>query len=195
MRRKKPKTTVHMLYLETWKVPPLIENNTAIHEAVQIWYTVSINFWIFLVWNTLVARIHYSNESISKNCVKIKLISEDVNFSFPNMLKRKIWTMLCICITILDKYPFRGQNQKSSWNLVYTSKKFKGNTRYVSATTDVQITHSKHTIEKTSSWNTTRKTDGNIIRNAFFPYTATSTWIWNKLCKYLCSLLWYMHPV
>lgn len=150
MRRKKPKKTLHILYMETWKVPWWIQNNnTAIHEAVQIWYTVTINFWIFPCMKDVSSKNPLFKWKYSQElCLKTKLISEDVNFSFPNMTKRKIWRMLCICITILDEHCFRGQNQKSSWNLVYTSKKFKANTRHFSATTNVQITHSKHTTEK-----------------------------------------------
>lgn len=196
MRRKKTKKTVHILYMGTWKVPQIQNNNAAIHEAVQIWYTVGINFLIFPCMKHISSRNPlFQWKYCQELCLKIKLISEDVNFSFPNTMKRKIWTMLCICITILDEYCSTGQKQKSSWNLVYTSKKFKANARYVSPTTDVQTTHSKYTIEKPSSLHTTHKIDGTIIRSAFFPYTATSIWIWNKLCKYLCSLLWYMHPV
>lgn len=196
MRRNKPKTTVHILYTETWKVPPLIQNNTVIYEGVQIWYTVSINLWIFPCMKQVSSKNPlFQWKYCQELCLKTKLISEDMNFSFSNTMKKKIWGMLCIFITILDEFCFRGQNQKSSWNLIYTSEKFKANTRYVSPTTDVQITHSKHTMEKPSSLNTTHKIDGTIIRNAFFQYTATSIWIWNKLCKHLHSLLWYMHPV
>lgn len=150
------------------------KNNTAIHKAVQIWYTVSIIFWIFPCMKQVSSKNPlFQWKYWQELCLKIKLILEDVNFSFPNTRKRKIWTMLCIYIAILDEYCFRDQNQKSSWNLVYTSKKFKANTRYVSATTAVQITRSKNTIgKKTSSLNTTHKIDGTIIRNAFFQYTA-----------------------
>lgn len=136
--------------METWKVPLWIQkNNTAIHKVVQIWYTVSNNFWIFpcmkhISSNNPLFQWKYWQEL----CLKIKLISEAVNFSFPNTMKRKTWTMLCVYIATLDKYCFIDQSQKSSWNLFYTNKKFKANTRYVSATTDAQIKHSKHTIEK-----------------------------------------------
>lgn len=198
MRRKKTiKKPVHILYVETWKVSPWIpNNNTVIHEAVQIWYTVSTIFWIFPCMKHVSSKNPlFQWKYCQELCLKIKLISEDANFSFPNSMKRKIRTMFYICITILDEYCFRDQTQKSSWNLVYTSKKFKANTRSVSATTNVQITHSKHTIEKNKLIEHNSKIDGTIIRNAFFQYTATSIWIWNKLSKYLCSLLWYMHPV
>lgn len=108
--RKNPKTTVHILYMETWKVPPSSQNNdTPIHEAVWIWYTASTTFWIFSCMK------HVSSENLflqwkhcQELCLKIKLILEYVNFSFPNMTKRKIWTMLNICIAIIGEYCFRG---------------------------------------------------------------------------------------
>lgn len=139
---------MHIFYMETRKVPPCNQNNdTPIHEAVRIWYT-ALNFEFLPIWNMLVVRTYFLQwKHCQELCLKIKLILEYVNFSFPNMMKRIISTKLSICITIIGEYCFREKKPPSSWNLFYTSEKFKANTRSASSPT-AQIACSKHTIGK-----------------------------------------------
>lgn len=135
--------------METWKAPPCNQNNDVpIHEAVWIQYKISTTFWIFPHTR------HVSSENLFFAVKTLPRVMPKDNADFrvcelqlPKYEKIKIWTTLSICIIITGEYCFRGKKKISSWNLLYTSKKFKANTRSWSAPT-AQTTWSKDIVGK-----------------------------------------------